>query len=277
MLKPLLLKSYGVYAALAFVVVVLLLFCPLLIAAPTLRIRRTIGRITVRAWLAAIFVPLRVRGLDHLPQTPCVVLCNHASYVDGIVLTAALPENFTFLVQHEARQWPYVGLIIRRMGVAFVNRHAVMPAALALRRLIRAIDTGESVAIFPEGSFRKPPGLMHFYGGAFVIAAKTGVPVVPAVMRGTRRILSDGEILPRPGRIDIKLFAPIRAAGKQRRDAERLGNEARRVMLEHCGEIDGEAMRHAGHAGHDCIENPIDGVYRDIGLHVTGSPVDAKE
>ncbi|MGH8460161.1 MAG: lysophospholipid acyltransferase family protein [Stenotrophobium sp.] len=260
MLKTFFLTIYGIYAALAFVVVVLLLFCPLLIAAPTLRVRRKIGRITVRAWLAAIFVPLRVRGLDHLPQTPCVVLCNHASYVDGIVLTAALPENFTFLVQHEARQWPYVGLIIRRMGVAFVNRHAAMPAALALRRLIRAVDAGESVAIFPEGSFRKSPGLMRFYGGAFAIAAKAGVPVVPAVMRGTRRILSDGEILPRPGSISIEFFAPISAAGNQRLDASRLGSAARRVMLANCGEIDGEAATHG--------DSPVD---FDGGLDHAGS------
>lgn len=238
MLKTIALKIYGGYAVLAFVVVVLLLFCPLLIVAPTLRLRRRIGRLTVRAWLLAMGVSFRVKGLEHLPATPCVVLCNHASYVDGIVLTSALPENFTFLVQHEAKHWPYVGLIIRRMGVAFVNRHAVMPAALSVRQMIRDVEAGASVAIFPEGSFRKDPGLLRFFGGAFTIATKTGVPVVPAVMRGSRRLLCDGETLPRPSAIEIEFFAPIGATGSGREDAAALCAEARAVMLRHCGEAD---------------------------------------
>ena len=238
MLKTFLRTQYGLYAATAFVVVVLLVFCPVLLIAPTLRVRRKIGRAAVRAWLAVMFVPFRVKGLQHLPKTPCVVICNHASYVDGIVLTAALPENFTFLVQHESETWPYVGLIIRRMGSLFVNRGAVMPAALAVRRLIREVKSGASTAIFPEGSFRKDPGLMRFYEGAFVIAAKAGVPVVPAVMRGTRHLLSDGEFLPQLSAIDIEFFAPISANGSHRLNATILCTAARKVMLLNCGEID---------------------------------------
>lgn len=239
MLKIIFRTLYSFYAAAAFVVVVLLLFCPVLVLAPTLRVRRMIGRATVRSWLAIIFVPFRVKGLEHLPKTPCIVLSNHASYVDGIVLTAALPENFTFLVQHQARDWPYVGFIIRRMGSMFVNRNAVMPAALSVRQMIRTVKAGASVAIFPEGSFRKELGLLEFYGGAFVIAAKTDVPVVPAVMRGTRRLLSDGDFLPSWSSIDIELFAPISAAGSQRVHASSLRDEARKVMLKSCGEADG--------------------------------------
>jgi 1-acyl-sn-glycerol-3-phosphate acyltransferase len=238
MLRRFLRTIYGVYAVAAFIVVVLLMFCPVLIIAPTLGTRRVIGRATVRSWLAVMFVPFRVKGLEHLPKTPCVVVCNHASYVDGIVLTAALPETFTFLVQHETETWPYVGLIVRRMGSLFVNRGAVMPAALAVRRLIREVESGSSTAIFPEGSFRKAPGLMRFYEGAFVVAAKAGVPVVPAVMRGSRRLLSDGQVLPQISAIDIEFFAPIFPTGTHRSNTTLLCAEARQVMLMHCAEGD---------------------------------------
>lgn len=238
MLKNLFRCCYGAYAAAAFVVVVLLLFCPLLICAPTLRLRRLIGRVTVRAWLWSIFVPLRVEGLRHVPPGPCIALCNHASYVDGIVFTAVLPGRFTFLVQHRAADWPYVGLIIKRMGVTFINRDSARSAARGVLSLIRSTRAGGSLAIFPEGDFRPPPGLLPFHGGAFVIAAKTGVPVVPAVMRGTRRFFAEGQRLPRLSEIHVEFFPPISATGSGPADARALRDAARAVMQTHCGEPD---------------------------------------
>ncbi|MBV8062979.1 MAG: 1-acyl-sn-glycerol-3-phosphate acyltransferase, partial [Nevskia sp.] len=153
----------GLHTMAMFIVVLLLLFCPLLILAPTLRLRRAVGRIGVRAWLAASLVPFRVRGLERLPPGPCIVVCNHASYLDGLVVTAALPGRFTFLVQHGAATWPYVGWIIKRMGVTFVNRGSVRAAAQATRELIERIQAGESFTIFPEGTFRAPAALLPFH------------------------------------------------------------------------------------------------------------------
>lgn len=222
-----------------FIVVLLLLFCPLLIAAPSLRLRRAIGRIGVRAWLAAGLVPLRVRGLEHLPPGPCIVVCNHASYLDGIVLTSALPARFTFLVQHGAADWPYVGWIIKRMGVSFVNRGSVRAAAQATRELIDRIQAGESFAIFPEGTFRKPAALLPFHSGAFMIAARAGVPVVPAVLRGTRQLYGEKQKLFLWNPLSVELFAPVRAAAGARDAVQDLRDAARATILQHCGEADG--------------------------------------
>ncbi len=153
---------FGIYSMTVLVIVLLGIFCPLLIVAPTLPLRRAIGRLGVRAWLALSFIPFRVRGLEHLPPGPCIAVCNHASYLDGIIVTAALPGRFTFLVQHGAADWPYVGLIIKRMNVSFVNRGSVRAAALATREMIERIQAGESFAIFPEGTFRRPATLLPF-------------------------------------------------------------------------------------------------------------------
>jgi len=192
MIERLFKAAYGLYALTAFVILILVLFCPLLITVPWLPVRRFIGRWAVRSWLFSIGVKFRIAGFERLPTEPCIVVCNHASYVDGIVLTAALPERFTFLVQHRAEQWPYVGLIIRRMGVRFVNREYPRAAAHATLALIREARNGGSLAIFPEGTFQMDPRLLPFYSGAFMIAAKTGLPVVPVIMRGTRRFFHDG-------------------------------------------------------------------------------------
>ena len=235
-------KLHGVYAAAVFVVVVLLICCPLLIAMPTLGARRAIGRFAVRAWMLLSGMPFRIRGLQHLPAGPCIVICNHASYLDGILLTAALPARFTFLVQHGARDWPYIGLVVRRMAVQFVNRSSPRDAVKATKALIDGLKAGESFAIFPEGTFRAAPALLPFQSGAFLIAARAGVPVVPAVIRGSRQLLGEGQKLFRWSPIEIECFAPLRASSDSREAADTLSVTARAVMLAHCGEADGSLM-----------------------------------
>ena len=230
---------FGVYSMTVLVIVLLLIFCPLLIVAPSLPLRRNIGRLGVRAWLALSFIPYRVRGLEHLPPGPCIAVCNHASYLDGIIVTAALPSRFTFLVQHGAADWPYVGTIVKRMGASFVNRGSVRAAALATREMIERIQGGESFAIFPEGTFRRPATLLPFQSGAFMIAARAGVPVVPVALRGTRSLYGDGQKVFRWTPVSVEVFAPVTAQGEDREAVQNLRDAARATVLQHCGEADG--------------------------------------
>ncbi|MDR3417851.1 MAG: lysophospholipid acyltransferase family protein [Nevskia sp.] len=229
----------GVHAMAMFVIVLLLLFCPLLLAAPSLRLRRAIGRLGVRAWLAASFIPFRIRGLERLPPGPCIAVCNHASYLDGILVTAALPARFTFLVQHRAADWPYIGPIIKRMGVTFVNRGSVRGAAQATLELIGRIQQGESFAIFPEGTFRAPAMLLPFHSGAFMVAARAEVPVAPLALRGSRDLLGEGQRLFRWSPLTLQVLDPLQADGADRDAVQNLRDAARAAILQHCGEADG--------------------------------------
>lgn len=233
------------YGALATPVLALLLFCivsPLVILGPTLRIRRFLGRHGVRLSLLCIGVPMRVRGEQHLPTGPCIAVANHASYVDGVVLTAALPARFTFVVQDGAADWPLIGLVIRRMGVTFVNRSSAREGAAQTRALIRRVQEGESLAIFAEGTFLPDAGLLPFKKGAFLIAARAGVPVLPVGIRGTRRFYGGHRRLPRWSAIDIELCAPIAASD----DAAQLREAARCAVLRVCGEPDAHAPEPVG-------------------------------
>src|SRR5581483_5380623 len=239
---PLLRLLYGVYAMLAWFVVVFVVFCPLIILLPTLDMRRWVGRLGVKVAMAAIGQPLTVRGLEHLPRQPCIVVANHASYLDGLVLTAALPARFNFVVQDSAASWPYVGLVIRRMGVIFVNRMSAREGARQTRQLIRRLQDGESLAVFPEGTFRKEPGLMQFRNGAFLMAAHANVPVVPAAIRGTRGMFGEGAKLPGWSPVTIEIRAPLAARGSTDRDVvNALRDDARAQVLQICGEPDGIA------------------------------------
>lgn len=227
-------KLYGALAALVFALVVFVLIGPLVILGPTLPIRRFIGRHGVRLALTCIGVPLHVRGTGLLPGGAAIAVANHASYVDGIVLTAALPARFTFVVQDGAANWPYVGLMIKRMGVSFINRSNPREGATQTRALLRRVQDGESLAIFAEGTFEAGPGLLAFKNGAFLLAARAGVPVVPVGIRGTRRFYGDGYRLPRWSRIEIEIGAPIPAS----HHPGELRDAARAAVLGLCGEPD---------------------------------------
>lgn len=240
MLSRLFRRLYGAYAALAFVAVILPVSV-LIIAGPTLAIRRAIGRHGVRFALLLAGCPLRVRGQQHLPTGPCVCVANHASYLDGLVLTAALPANFSFLVQHGAAGWPLVGRTIARMGVSFVNRGSPREAAAATRELLRRLQGGESFAIFAEGTFQAEPGLLRFHDGAFAIATRAGLPVLPAVIRGTRTVLPEGARLPRRSGIDIELLPPIAPGPGGREATAALRDAVRQAILARCGEPDTQA------------------------------------
>ncbi|MGQ0502870.1 MAG: lysophospholipid acyltransferase family protein [Panacagrimonas sp.] len=225
-------RMYGVLAAPIFSLVIFGIVCPLVIIGPTLRIRRFLGRMGVRLGLLSVGVTMRVRGLANLPSGPCVAVSNHASYVDGIVLTSALPARFTFVVQDGAAAWPYVGLVIRRMGVSFINRRDAREGAAQTRHLIRRVQGGESLAIFAEGTFKSEEGLLPFKKGAFLIAARAGVPVAPVGIRGTRRFYGGTRRLPRWSRIEVDIEPAIPPSD----DPLNLRDAARQSVLRVCGE-----------------------------------------
>ncbi len=227
-------RLYGALASLIFAVAILVVVGPLVILGPTLGIRRCLGRHGVRVALLCIGVPMRVHGRENLPAGACIAVANHASYVDGLVLTCALPARFTFVVQDGAADWPYVGLVIRRMGVSFISRSSVREGAAQTRGLIRRVEEGESLAIFAEGTFEPDPGLLAFKKGAFLIASRANVPVVPVGIRGTRRLYGGRRRLPRWSCLDIDICPAIAASA----DAQQLRDASRRAVLAVCGEPD---------------------------------------
>ena len=228
---------YAPLSALVFVAVVLP-FCLLIIIAPTLSARRVIGRFSVRFALLCIGVPMRVRGMENLPTGTCIVVSNHASYLDGLILTAALPGRFTFVVQDGAASWPVVGPTIRRMGVTFVNRSNAREGALQTRALIRRVQEGDSLAIFAEGTFKDEPGLMAFKNGTFMIAVRAGVPVVPVAIRGSRRLWGSGNKLPRWSSVVVEAAAAIAPIGSHKEAETHLRDAVRAQVLAMCGEHD---------------------------------------
>jgi 1-acyl-sn-glycerol-3-phosphate acyltransferase len=180
---------------------------------------------------------LAVRGEDHLPAGSCVVVANHASYLDGVVLKAVLPPRFSFVIKREAAALPVAGLLMRRIGSEFVDRFNRGGRQSAARRVIRRVEEGHSLVFFPEGTFTAEPGLRRFHVGAFVAAARAQQPLVPVVIRGARRSMPSGAIVPRAGRIEVDILEPL-IPSDSRHAAEELRHEARRRILARLDEPD---------------------------------------
>jgi 1-acyl-sn-glycerol-3-phosphate acyltransferase len=168
-------------------------------------------------WLAAISksifvlcrIPVEVTGAANVPKIDCVIVANHASYVDGFLLKGYLPARFSFVIKGEMRNIPLVHLVLRRAGSRFVERNNSAASTRDARQIVKAAQSGQSLAIFPEGTFQQAPGLMRFRAGAFVAAVRGNMPIVPVVISGTRHILPADRNLPRYGPIRIDILPAI--------------------------------------------------------------------
>lgn len=230
--------GYALYAGAAFLGLGLTALAAA-VALPGLHRRRAAARALARSFLWVAGMPLTVRGMERLTAGQCVVVANHASYLDGLVFTAALPARFGFVIKREMSSVPLAGLFLRRIGAEFVERFDRHRGAADARRVLRNAANGHSLVFFPEGTFTRTPGLLKFHTGAFVTAARAGCPVVPAVVRGTRAALSPSGALPRPGRIEIDILPAIHPqpqAGES--SAAALRDHARQAILRALGEPD---------------------------------------
>jgi len=229
---------YGVYAVLVFVAICLLALVGVILL-PTLPLRRATARAAARTIFLLVGMPIRLRGLDKLPAGQCVVVANHASYLDGVVMTAALPPRFGFVIKREMNDVPVAGLLLRRIGSEFVERFNRHKGATDARRVLRTAASGHSLVFFPEGTFTSEIGLGKFHTGAFAIAAHAACPVVPAVILGTRRNMPATRVLPRPGAIEVRYGdAILPTAGKSDDQAVKLRDASRTAILAQLDEPD---------------------------------------
>ena len=150
-------------------------------------------------------IPVSVTGSARLPNTPCVVVANHASYIDAIIMVVALPPDFAFVIKKEMAHAPLAGLLLRRLGSEFVERFDRHKGATDARRVLKLAATGQSLMFFPEGTFDETRQIRKFLGGAFATATRSKMPVVAVAIHGSREVMPPGGamIYPRPVRVEI--------------------------------------------------------------------------
>ncbi len=221
---------WGLYAWLIFLLCVL--FSLLVVTfVPGLSRRQRLTTAAARALFVLSGVPARVTGLENLPAGHCVVVANHASYVDGFLMRGYLPARFSFVIKGEMRNIPFVHFLLRRAGSRFVERFTAAGSTRDARQIVKAAQGGQSMVFFPEGTFIKQAGVGRFRAGAFAAAIKGEMPLLPAAISGTRCMLPSGRLLPRPCRLHIEFCPAIPADDAAFQDKHELAEVARQAIL----------------------------------------------
>jgi 1-acyl-sn-glycerol-3-phosphate acyltransferase len=203
-------------------------------------------RSIARAALAAIGVPVAVNGLDRLAHGNAVLVFNHSSYADGLLLAAVLPGEPAYAAKREFTGQIFAGPFLRRLGALFVERYDLSGSLADTERAIAAARQGRNIVFFPEGTFTRRAGLSEFYLGAFKVAAESGLPVVPGILRGTRSMLRSDQWFPRWAALSVTIEDAIMPPGKDFASLLQLRDAARQVVLAGCGEPDlGELVKPA--------------------------------
>jgi 1-acyl-sn-glycerol-3-phosphate acyltransferase len=232
---------YGLYAALLFIAVALLAMLVMALL-PGLSRRRRVAQAAARTVLRLAGMSLTVEGLERLPAGPCIVVANHASYIDGLVFTAALPPRFGFVIKREMASVPLAGFLLNRIGSQFMARDRTGQTTMDARRVMRSAASGQSLVFFPEGTFSEAPGLLKFHLGAFATAQRAGCPVVPAIIQGSRLALAPRGGLPHRTALRIEILEPVIPTPQAGSEAvPALCRQARNAILGRLQEPDREA------------------------------------
>src|SRR5579859_2420690 len=200
---------YGLYFAIVF----FLWIVPACARVSLIDDRQAAGRFTSSA-LKLLFAlagcRVRVIGKEYLDQPGAkIFVSNHASYFDVLPLMLGLGVPYRFVAKKEVHAMPFIGTFLRQMGHLSFDRTDPDSRLRQAEQMEEMLRRGESVFVFPEGTFTADDGIRPFQLGAFKAAVATGIPVIPVSLAGTRTFLRDGTYLPRPTSVTITLSAPI--------------------------------------------------------------------
>ncbi len=189
-----------------------------------------------RTWswliLATTGVSVNVTGLELLSRDRTYVfVSNHQSIYDIPVLFASLPFQLRIIAKESLGTFPFLGWHLRRTGHLLVDRRNPDRAGI-LRRWRELVGEGLSLIIFPEGTRSADGRVGVFKPGSFVLAVEAGLDLVPVSVDGTRFVMSKGHLTTRPGRVTLRVHAPISTAGQDVRRARSLAEQARQIVAD---------------------------------------------
>ena len=173
-----------------------------------------VGHYYAKLWgsvaLLANRVKVRVEGLEHLNgRGPYIFMPNHQGFYDIFALLGHLPYSFKWLAKKELFSIPFFGWTMAAAGYIRIDRGGTRDTVRAMNEAAQKIRDGMSLIIFPEGS-RSPNGTIQpFKKGGFTLAIKSGVPVVPIAISGSRDIMPKGKLSAASGEIRIIIDRPI--------------------------------------------------------------------
>jgi 1-acyl-sn-glycerol-3-phosphate acyltransferase len=179
-----------------------------------------------------IGVRIRVEGLGNIPRGVCLFVANHTSTADAPAVVGAIPRRVSIMAKESLFKIPIVGQAFRAAKFVPVNRSDRESAIASVEKAIEYIREGASFLIYPEGSRSDDGRLQAFKKGAFVMAIKAGVPIVPVACSGAHLVMRKRELRLRPGEILVRFCPPVDAAKYTMEERDALSRRVHAAMAE---------------------------------------------
>lgn len=177
-------------------------------------------------------VRVEVHGRHHLlPGQSYVIVANHLSQFDIFVLYGYLGVDFRWVMKHELRKIPVIGICCEKLGHVFINRNNTEAAIASLNEARARLANGASVLFFPEGTRSRDGQLKPFKKGAFKMAQDLHMPVLPVTLSGTFDILPAGTLRLHPGATArLILHPPLTVTGHSDTELQTLVRQSRAAI-----------------------------------------------
>jgi 1-acyl-sn-glycerol-3-phosphate acyltransferase len=197
------------------------------------RIQHGFARLWSRMILKTSLCRLRVSGLDQLGTSkPYIYAVNHLSALDIPCLYAGLPVQFRIMAKRNLFNYPFLGWHLRRSGQIAIDRSDARSSLRSLMRASETVHNGMSMLVFPEGGRSQDGLLQEFLGGAFYVAIKAGVEVVPMALVGTRDALPMNSYVIRPTQFELVVGKPISTEGMTVREMDKLAEITKQAIAD---------------------------------------------
>jgi len=192
-----------------------------------------------RAWsrfiLGVYGITIKTRGAEFInPDSHYVYISNHASALDIPAVVVGIPDDIRFVLKKELTRIPLWGWALKYGHYISIDRGKARDAMKSLEEAAERMRNGASVILFAEGTRTRDGKLQPFKRGAFTLAVKSGMPIVPVTINNTFRILPRGSLRVQPGTIELVFSKPIFTSSLAGRDAEQqLVEEVRSAISAH--------------------------------------------
>lgn len=172
-----------------------------------------------------------VEGRENIPDTPCVFVSNHQGYFDIPLLLCYLDRPYGMVAKDAIEKLPLIRDWMRLLGCVFIDRNNPRQSMAALGVAAKGLtDHGRSFIIFPEGTRNRGGELLEFKNGAFRVALKSGVPIVPVCIDGSWRAMEAQGGWIKPASVKLTILPPVTTLDLSREQSKGIGKEVRELI-----------------------------------------------
>lgn len=159
--------------------------------------------------LKVIGVSVKIKGIENLPKRNCLIVSNHQSNADFLILMAKLDKQMGFIAKKEILKLHIVGTWMKAINCVFIDREDIRESLKAINKGIDNLEKGYSMVIFPEGTRSKSHELGEFKKGSMKMATKTNVPLVPIALDNTFKVFEEENGKLKSADVTMSILEPI--------------------------------------------------------------------